>query len=126
MLGRHSCSVGHRMAKYVHAVLVCALVLTLNGCIVTRIGASERAHREQAELRTLIHPEDSFDSIYAVLIKRGYPCADQKSQEGYRTITCNKNMDSVVFGCSWKILVNIFETPALGRKLDIDAYQACI
>ena len=92
------------MLKSTQALLVGALLLMLNGCIVTRIGASDRAHREEAELRTLLHPEDSLNSIYAVLIKRGYPCADQ-TYEGHRSIACNKNMDSIVFGCSWKMSV---------------------
>jgi hypothetical protein len=125
MFTRHSFSVGRHMPGYVHAVLVGALVLTLHGCIVTRIGASDRTHREEAELRTLIRPEDSLDSIHEVLIKRGYPCPDQRSQEGYRSVTCNKDMDSIVFGCSWKILVNAIEAPTHERKLYIDGYQAC-
>ena len=61
-----------------HSFVIATLTLaSLSGCSVTGIGASERAHSEEAALHKLLHNDDSFDSIYTTLFKRGYQCADQ-------------------------------------------------
>jgi hypothetical protein len=64
------------------AVLAGAFLGILGGCGVTGIGASDRAHREESAVRTLVHGEDSFESIYGTLTERGYQCADQRPLEG--------------------------------------------
>jgi hypothetical protein len=46
-------SSGHHMLKSTQALLVGALLLMLNGCRVTGIGAASRAHSEEAALRKL-------------------------------------------------------------------------
>jgi|HubBroStandDraft_6_1064221.scaffolds.fasta_scaffold684897_2 hypothetical protein len=102
----------------------------LGGCSVTGIGASERAHSEEAALRKLLHPDDSFDSIYKTLTKRGYQCADQvplgpdqKPLDGARVVVCSKHMDLKLF-CSWSVHVEKVKTDKVDQ-FDIWSLQAC-
>jgi hypothetical protein len=86
-------------------------------------GASDRAHREEAAVRTLVHHGDTSESIYETLTRRGYQCAVQVPLEGGRVVVCSKHMDLKLF-CSWSVHVEKVKTDTVDL-FDVWSLQAC-
>ena len=65
------------------------------------------ASREADIVRTLVHKEDSDQSISKTLTARGYTCSDQKGSDGNsRDLICQKSMCwSSRYRCSEEVLV---------------------
>lgn len=107
------------MPKATQVVFFTALLALLSGCTGCAGNGSAAAHREEATVRTLIHKEDSFESIYKTLTERGYQCSDFKPDEkGGQGLVCGKHYGHI--SCGWRISVQRYKEP------DVDTFNISI
>ena len=101
------------MPEPIRTALCGVLLAILAGCTGMDPDPDIATRREEATMRTLVHREDSFESIYKVLTARGYGCSDQKTTNGKgRGLVCSKDFGWKQ-GCPYLVLVQRDKTEEL-------------
>jgi hypothetical protein len=123
-------SPGRRGCRLVQICAVAVVLSPLNAC---GIGATTRAHHEEAVLHSLLDNQSTFESILDTAHKRGYQCADQAILNadqtpirGGRNVTCSKHMDLNLppLACSWSVSVEKTKSESIDQ-FDIWSLRAC-